>query len=677
MSLMKKRIRILLSLWIWVFLFHPGDVISKQENQLFKSPGDKLELLVSVRDGKVSATLSEKGEQLIHAVAGGFILEKNSSESHLVFEGYETGITDEKWKPVWGTSAEVINRYRWIVLKVFDTTNMMPVKVHIRLYDEGFAFRYDISGEKRQMNLMKELSSIRFQQKGDCWWAWADYHTLEKTYQTTALQEATHAALPFTVRSVRHYFAILEAGLDDYPMMTLLQDSVDRQCYHVNLAPWADGTAVKTDGNFQTPWRVAIVAENPAQLLNTDIVLNLNQPCALTDISWIRPIRSCGIWWEMHLGLSTWKAEGGRHGATTANAKKHIDFASRHGLEGVLVEGWNKGWENWGQKNAFDYTTPYSDFDLEEVARYARIKGVELIGHHETGGDLPGYEARIDSAFSLYRRLGIRYVKTGYAGPMQPPEENHHGQYMVRHLNMVMRKAAEYKIMLDVHEPVIPSGLSRTYPNLMTFEAVRGMEWNAWSEGNSPSHNCILPFTRGLAGPMDYTPGIFDILLQYRKTERVAWNSLDKSKSKVHSTICHQLALPVVFYSPILFLADLPENYEGDSLFEALKAIPATWDETRILAAEPGEFVIIARRKGRDWFLAGITNEKRREILIPTDFLQGRTFNSITIHRDAEDSHFEHNPGTSQTEELTYHQLVTTPVQIQPGGGFLCILRGE
>jgi len=675
MSLMKKRIRTLLSLWIWVFLFHPGDVISKQENQLFKSPGDKLELLVSVRDGKVSATLSEKGEQLIHAVAGGFILEKNSSESHLVFEGYETGITDEKWKPVWGTSAEVINRYRWIVLKVFDTTNMMPVKVYIRLYDEGFAFRYDISGEKRQMNLMKELSSIRFQQKGDCWWAWADYHTLEKTYQSTALHEATHAALPFTVRSVRHYFAILEAGLDDYPMMTLLQDSVDRQCYHVNLAPWADGTAVKTDGNFQTPWRVAIVAENPAQLLNTDIVLNLNQPCALTDISWIRPIRSCGIWWEMHLGLSTWKAEGGRHGATTANAKKHIDFASRHGLEGVLVEGWNKGWENWGQKNAFDYTTPYSDFDLEEVARYARIKGVELIGHHETGGDLPGYEARIDSAFSLYRRLGIRYVKTGYAGPMQPPEENHHGQYMVRHLNMVMRKAAEYKIMLDVHEPVIPSGLSRTYPNLMTFEAVRGMEWNAWSEGNSPRHDCTLPFTRGLAGPMDYTPGIVDVLLEYRKEERIRWNGEDKGASRVHSTVCHQLALPVVFYSPLQMLADLPQNYLQHAFLPVLSGMPTTWDETKVLAADIGRYVVVARRKGTSWYIAGIGNEEGHSLLLEPIMKKGRKVMAGVLYRDGDAAHYVDNPTSWVSEAVHWQGEQSLGIRMQPGGGFLMVLE--
>lgn len=611
------------------------------------------------------------------AIAGGFQLQNKGKGSYLVLKNNETGITDEEWSTVWGTSAVVRNHYRWLRLQLFDTTNTCTIILHLRIYDDGFAFRYEMPDDSLKLNIMREQSSLQFAEDGICWWSWADYHTLEKTYQSTSVHQATHVALPFTANTGKGYLSILEAELDDYPMMTLKRNSVDSLRFDVNLCPWADGVAVKTNGPFKTPWRAVIITGEATGLLNSQMVLNLNPPCALKDVSWINPIRACGIWWEMHIGLSTWHQRGGRHGATTANAIKHIDFAARHGLEGVLIEGWNRGWEYWGQRGAFDFTTAYPDFDLEEIAGYAKSKGVQLIGHHETGGDLPTYESRLDSAFTLYRNLGVRYVKTGYAGPMQPPEENHHGQYMVRHLNKVMRKAAEYGIMLDVHEPVIPSGLSRTYPNLMTFEAVRGMEWNAWSEGNPPGHDCILPFTRGLAGPMDYTPAIFDILLQHRQSERVRWNGLDKGTSRVHSTICHQLALPVIFYSPIQFYADLPENYEDHSLFDVLKSIPATWDESRFLAAEPGGYLMVARRKENRWFIAGITDENSREMIIPESFINEKQIKRAVLYRDDKDAHFETRPESFAVEECNAERLRTVPVTIRPGGGFLCVLEVE
>jgi alpha-glucosidase len=377
-----------------------------------------------------------------------------------------------------------------------------------------------------------------------------------------------------------------------------------------------------------------------------------------------------GIWWEMHLGISTW-APGPKHGARTENAKRYIDFAAANGIKGVLLEGWNTGWENWGKPNAFDFITSASDLNLKEVVEYARSKGVEIIGHHETGGDTESYEKHLEKAFKYYHELGIRVVKTGYAGPVTPSGEHHHGQCMVRHYNMVMKMAAKYQLMLDVHEPIALSGLSRTYPNLMTAEGVRGMEWNAWSEGNSPSHTCTLPFTRGIAGPMDYTPGIFDIDLSMHKDQRNTWNSLDNGQSAVHSTLSNQLALMIVLYSPLQMAADLPENYEGHPAFAFVNSMPTTWDETRILDAKVGEYILLARRSGTTWYVVGITNETGRTLVVNTDFLSNSAKYLAVSCSDSKTSHYDNEPETYviHTSELVSGNKVA--YNLAPGGGFI------
>jgi len=364
-----------------------------------------------------------------------------------------------------------------------------------------------------------------------------------------------------------------------------------------------------------------------------------------------------GIWWSLHIGGETWH-EGPTHGATTANAKRYIDFAAEHGFGGLLVEGWNIGWDRWGAQGAFDYVTPYDDFDLEGVVTYGRERNVTIIGHHETGGDAADYETRVDTAFDFYSRAGIDAVKTGYAGGIYPRGQHHHGQWMVFHYRKILEKAAEKRIMLDVHEPIKPTGISRTYPNMMTREGVRGMEYNAWSEGNPPEHTTVLPFTRMLAGPLDYTPGIFDLTFDKYKPD-----------NRVHTTMAKQLALYVVLLSPLQMAPDLPENYEGHPAFEFIERVPCTWDETRVLDAAIGDYAVIARRRGRDWFVGAITDERTRTLEVPLDFLDAGSKYSARVFRDAPGAHWETNP--TAIDVVTFGVSAGEPVvlDLAAGGG--------
>jgi alpha-glucosidase len=364
-----------------------------------------------------------------------------------------------------------------------------------------------------------------------------------------------------------------------------------------------------------------------------------------------------GIWWGMHIGKYTWHA-GPRHGATTENAKRYIDFAAEHGIGGVLIEGWNTGWDRWGQEGAYDHVTPYDDFDLEEVVRYAREKGVAIIGHNETGGDVGTYDRQVDFAFRLYEDLGVPAVKTGYAGQIFPRGQHHHGQWMVNHYRMVVEKAARHRIMLDAHEPIKPTGISRTYPNMMTREGARGMEFNAWSEGNPSEHTTILPFTRLLAGPLDFTPGIFDLTFDEYKPH-----------NRVRSTLANQLALYVVLYSPLQMAADLIENYEGRPAFAFIEDVPVDWDETRVLNAEIGDYVTIARRSGENWYIGSITDESARELVVALSFLApGRTY-TARIFADAPDADWADNPTAITISERQVDKDTVLNVNLAAGGG--------
>ena len=587
----------------------------------------------------------------------------------------DSGNVDETWYPLYGTDNHIRNHYKWLNLSFTQTTSIATLNIEFRLFDDAVAYRYKLISPGDSLVLMQEKTTFQLFQAKKCWWSWADYNTLEKLVYETPIGQAKHAAAPFTIETdAEDFLSILEAGIDDYSSMTLKQDSSDSLRYNVNLVPWADGTAVKVKDSLKSPWRVVLVSNSPSALLESKTILNLNDP-PQGDFSWVKPLVYNGVWWEMHLGISTWKIKGGRHGASTTNVKKYIDFASEHGLGGALVEGWNTGWENWGQKDAFDFTTPYADFDLPSLTDYAASRSVELIGHHETGGDIIAYESRVDSAFALYNRLGIHYVKTGYAGPVNPPTEHHHGQYMIRHFNKVMRTAAANRLMLDVHEPVIPSGWSRTYPNLMTFEGVRGMEWNAWSDGNPPSHTCMIPFTRGLAGPMDYTPGIFDILEDHFQQKRVHWNGEDKGHNAVHSTLSNQLALLLVNYSPMQMAADLPENYLHHPAFHFIKSLPAKWDESKVLSSMIGQYIVVARRKGTSWYIGAITNEHSRTVALPLDFLNPEKKYEIEACMDNASSHYETDPENYVIHRALLSKELPFELWMAPGGGAMVIIR--
>lgn len=635
------------------------------------SPDGKIRTIFSIVEEKPVYTVLYGTDTLIRPSSLGFVLKDSDSLCRFRLLGTEIRKYNERWKPVWGICSEVENRYSELEIRLEDLRKQRRVNIIFRTYDDGVAFRYVVPEQTglKDFVIMSEESRIRPADIRECWWAMADYFTLEKTYTHSVPDSVKHAGAPLTMKSSKgYYLCIHEAAIEDYASMTLLQEKPG--CFKVNLVPWADGSAVKTSAPMRTPWRVIFITNRAGALLESNLLQNLNEPCAIKDVSWIQPMTYCGIWWEMHLGLKDWAA-GPRHGATTGNAKRYIDFAADHGIGGFLAEGWNTGWENWGKPGAFDYITPYPDYNLEEVVNYAKSKGVAYIGHHETGGDCPGYDTLAEKAFARFKALGIHAVKTGYAGPMQPAGEYHLGQAKVRHCNAIMKLAAKYEIMLDVHEPVTLSGLSRTWPNLMSAEGALGMEWNAWSNGNPPTHTCTLPFTRLMAGPMDYTPGIFDIDLSTHANDRKAWNTKDGLKTAVHSTLSNQLALMIVLFSPVQMAADLPENYIGHPALTFIRNLPASWDETRVLEAEIGEYLVIARRKGHTWYIGAITNEQARNLTLDISPLtQGKAF-SLDACQDTPNAHYESNPEVYEILRLENSTRKTLELKLAPGGGSL------
>ena len=641
----------------------------KSYSNAITSPSKQIKATVTLRNGRPCYSLVYKNDTLVLPSSLGFVLQNRDSLTRFSLVKASISKFDETWKPVWGQFPSIRNRYTEMKLELRDLKKSRLVNLFFRTYDDGFAFRYEIPEQNGVDDIVvtSEESRVKFAGSYRCWWSWADYNTLEKTFYQTSLDSATHVAMPFTLqKSTGTYITMHEAAIDRYSTMTLKRENAST--FKVNLAPWGDGTLVKCKKSLKTPWRLFVVADRPGGLIESNLVLNINEPCKLPDVSWITPMTYIGIWWEMHLGIGTWSM-GPKHSATTENAIRYIDFAAAHGIKGLVIEGWNTGWENWGKKGAFDFVTPYPDFDIKKVVDYGKSKGVAIIGHHETGGDTQTYEQQLDSAFAFYKKVGIDIVKTGYAGPVTPEGENHHGQCMVEHYNKVMRTAAKYKIMLDVHEPIVLSGLSRTYPNLMTAEGVRGMEWNAWSEGNPPSHTCTLPFLRGMAGPMDYTPGIFDIDLSKYAGKRQKWNDLDNGHSAVHSTIANQLALMVVLYSPLQMAADLPENYEGNPAFKFIEQLPTSWDETRVLDASIGEYVVTARRKGKTWYIGAISNEKARELSIPLSVLTaGKKYRAVS-YVDGSNAHYETNPEAIDIKTSTVTKADRLTLKLAAGGG--------
>jgi hypothetical protein len=579
------------------------------------------------------------------------------------FEVVDTGVRsfDTVWRPVWGQASAIRDAGSELTVRLRERA--LPhreMDLVFRAYDDGAAFRYTLPEQidLTDIEIESEETEFRFPANHTAWWIPDDYDSYEHLFRETLLSSVPGANTPLTMRTHDGlYLSIHEANLTDYAGMTLVPIAGERFALRSRLVPWPDGVAVKGRTPLSSPWRTIQIGERPGDLIESHLIQNLNEPCAIEDVSWIRPAKYVGIWWGMHIGKWTWH-EGPDHGATTAHAKAYIDFAAEHGIPAVLIEGWNMGWERWGQQGAFDFTTPYPDFDIDEVTRYGRERSVAVIGHHETGGDVPTYERRMDAAFSLYDRVGIKAVKTGYAGGIFPRGLHHHGQWMVRHYRRVVEEAAARRTVLDVHEPIKPTGISRTYPNMMTREGVRGMEYNAWSEGNPPSHTTILPFTRMLAGPLDYTPGIFDITFDRYK-----------SKNRVHTTLAHQLGLYVVLWSPLQMAADLIENYEGRPAFEFIERVPVNWDETRVLDAAIGDYVVIARRLGREWYLGAVSDEDSRVLWAPLGFLEPGTTYTARIFADAVDADYETNPTPVEISSALVDARTILTLSLARGGG--------
>lgn len=577
---------------------------------------------------------------------------------------------DETWTQQWGENKSIRNHYNEMAVNLADSAGTQ-LTVRFRVFDDGLGFRYEynVPGVD-SLFVMDELTDFRLAEDGASWSIPASFETYELLYRTLPISEVDNANTPMTLKTKSGVYAsIHEAALTDFPEMTLKHTEA---CNFVsNLAPWPDGVKARfAGGAFKTPWRTIQIAPEAVGLINSGLILNLNEPCALEgDLSWIRPMKYVGVWWGMHLGLETWAMDE-RHGATTANAKKYIDFAAANNIEGVVFEGWNEGWESWGGMQSFDYTKPYADFDMPEIARYAKEKGVEIIGHHETGGNVPNYERQLDNAYKWYADLGVHSVKTGYAGGL-PNGHNHHGQYNVRHYRNVVQTAAKYHTTLDVHEPIKDTGIRRTYPNMMTREGARGMEWNGWSEGNPPSHHELLPFTRLLGGPMDYTPGVFDIL--YKNTrdlpQRKKWNDQDKGNSRVNTTLAKQIANWVILYSPLQMASDMVENYEGHPAFQFFRDFEADCDWSKALQGEPGEFIAVVRRAGEKFFLGASTNEEARTLAIPLDFLkEGQKYRAV-VYADGADADWETNPTSYEITEKTVTSADTLNVVMAKGGG--------
>ena len=565
---------------------------------------------------------------------------------------------DETWTQPWGENKNIRNHYNEMAVHLSDTTNT-KLTLRFRIFDDGLGFRYEYEVPGADSILVTdELTAFNIAQDGTSWSIPANYDTYELLYRTQPVSRIDNANTPMTFKTGGLYASIHEAALTDFPEMTLKNTG---NCnFKSELAPWPDGIKARFNGgSFKTPWRTIQIAPKAVGLINSGLILNLNEPCALETTDWIRPMKYVGIWWGMHLGVESWVIND-RHGATTENAKRYIDFAAANNIEAVMYEGWNEGWENWGGSQTFDYTRPYADFDIEEIARYAREKGVAIIGHHETGGNIMNYEKQLDKSYKWYADLGIHSVKTGYAGGL-PDGHNHHGQYNVRHYRNVVETAAKYHTTLDVHEPIKDTGIRRTYPNMMTREGARGMEWNAWSEGNPPEHHVMLPFTRLLAGPMDYTQGAM------RNASKANFRPVN-SEPMSQGTRCRQLAEYVVFDAPLAMLCDSPSAYGREpECLRFISGVPTVWDETEVLAGEVGDHIVTARRHGDVWYVGGLAGWDGRTVRVDLSLLPEGTY-AVELFRDGENA-------ARIAQDYVREEFLLAPgksfdVKMFPGGGF-------
>lgn len=659
------RTQVILFIVVGLLACQPGG-----ENRSVSSPDEQLTIGFDLNNGVPVYHVLYRQDTIIKPSRLGFELkELPAMKDHFQVVATSVHSADQTWQQPWGENKNCRDQYTELKVELKESTELgRRMNLYFRAYNDGVAFRYEFPEQPnlKEFVIMDELTQFDVTGNPDTWWIWADYNTYEKLYQHTPMEDASWVATPVTMRGDENvHISLHEAALTDYAGMTLKQK--EKGVYEAELVPWANGDKVRSSAPVKTPWRTVQISSDAAGLVESSMILNLNEPNKIADVSWIKPMKYIGIWWGMHLGTETWYA-GPRHGARTKNAIAHIDFAATHDIKGLVIEGWNDGWENWGAKDAFDHITPARDFDLKKVAAYAREKGVMLIGHHETGGDIEAYEKYMEAAFKQCHDLGIHAVKTGYAGGIYPRGEHHHGQFMVRHYRKVVELAAKYQIMLDVHEPIKPTGIRRTWPNMMTREGVRGMEWNAWSDGNPPAHTVTIPFTRGLGGPTDYTPGTFDLLFA-NAGERVKWNADDISMTRTHTTLAKQLANFVILYSPLQMASDLPKNYEGHPAFQFFVDFNADSDESRVLNGEVGEYITVVRRSGEEWFLGAATNEQARAFNLKLDFLSPNTTYTAQIYRDADDADWKANPQAYVIETKEVNAETVLNIKMAAGGG--------
>ena len=671
-----------------------------------KSPNGRLVMHFEVDGmGCPVYTLSYKGKPVIKRSRLGLEAEDFSLREGFQLQKAETATFDETWKPVWGEVSSIRNHYNELAVTLHQPKEDRTIRIRFRLYDDGLGFRYEFPEQKNLVYFVIKDEYSEFAMAGDhkAFWIPGDYDTQEYDYTESHLSEIRKlmkAAItfntsqtPFSPTGVQTalmmksadglYINLHEAALVDYPCMSLELDD-KTMTFRSWLTPDAQGKKGYMQTPCQSPWRTIMVSDDAREILASKLTLNLNEPCALKDVSWIKPVKYIGVWWEMITGKSTWAytndllsvhigvtdytkvKPNGTHAANNDKVRRYIDFAAKHGFDQVLVEGWNIGWEDWfghSKDYVFDFLTPYPDFDIKALNEYAHSKGVKLMMHHETSASTRNYERHMEEAYQLMNKYGYNAVKSGYVGNIIPRGEHHYGQWMINHYLYAVKKAAEHHIMVNAHEAVRPTGLCRTYPNLIGNEAARGTEYESFG-GNKPFHTTILPFTRLMGGPMDYTPGILETRIK---------NVNPENNSFVHSTLARQLALFVTMYSPLQMAADLPENYERFmDAFQFIKDVAVDWDDSKYLEAEPGRYITVARKaKGtNNWFVGCTASENGHMANISFDFLDPKRKYTATIYADGPTAHYEKNPQAYTIKKMTVTNKSRLTLRAASGGGF-------
>lgn len=622
------------------------------------SPNKSIDLVFWLQKGEAFYELGKDQKTIISKSRLGFSLaDSRALNGDFILKEFKVTTHHEKWEQPWGEQRLVDNHYNEFVvaLQEFNPPSRNLI-ITFRIYDDGLAFRYEFPFQDELKTIAIADEQTEFNMSADCsaWWIPAyQPDRYEYLYKKTRLGEIDTVHTPLTIKTIDgRYVSIHEASLYEYGSMTIMRDG---QKIKADITPLADGMKARLTTPFVMPWRTITVANRPADLAASRMMLNLNEPSKIEDTSWIKPTKFMGIWWGMFTGVFTWSS-GARHGATTENAKQYIDYCVRLGIPALLIEGWNTGWDgNWMENGAsFNFTEAYPDFNLEEVCAYAREKGIELIGHHETAGDVENYERQQPAAFELYHKLGIKYVKLGYVGSRMNHKEFHHSQYGVRHYQRMVELAAQYQIMLDIHEPIKGTGIERTWPNVMTREGARGQEYEGG--GLTPEHTTVLPYTRGLAGPFDFTPGIFD-LANYTK--------------RVGTTLAKQLAFYVTIYSPMQMVSDRPEEYMNHAAFQFIRDVPVDWEQSIPMDGVIGEYYVIARqdRNSKDWYVGAVTNEAARTVQVSLDFLDSDCEYEMQLYADGEGAHWRDNPLALDVATETVTSRTTLTLQLAEGGG--------